>query len=273
MLRSSVQTALAVSLLACGGRSGLDVLRDADVPDDGSVVDAALDVSLPPDCATPGGVRICGGSLDCPWLTAPTCAGQGCLPSGEPDAGACFTDLPDKGDQPCSACSDGQVCVYRGSALVCAPQDLCETLWADGDELACRYSDKSAYTNAPLPTPSGTCPGNLGGGGPHMPFLVCGGSCGDCGAFPTPPCVGRSPGRPFGLCPELVGVSETPSVCSVMNGSGSGCPWTGIPNSCAVFRDAIADEPVAEQYGFCLTTSNCSAAAAVLPGGLLCFQD
>jgi hypothetical protein len=48
-------------------------------------------------CATPEGVRICGGSHSCPWLTTAECSG-GCVPTGaDGTTGVCWTDLPDKG--------------------------------------------------------------------------------------------------------------------------------------------------------------------------------
>lgn len=255
-------------LSACGGRTTLygDATADAATRDAASLIDAGFDgmVLESGPCATPEGVRICGGDRHCPWLVPPGCRGQGCTPTGAgEDTGVCWTDLPDKGDRLCAACEDGEVCAFRGtSELICVPQDVCSTLWIAGDTTGCRYADKSDYTDAPLPSPSGSCPGNLGG-----KFALCGGDCGGC---PSTPCVGRSPGRPFGICawPDLLGPQGSISTCSVPPGAASCYDHSA---SCAVFSVAAHDAPEARQYGLCLPASVCADASRSLPGGLHCF--
>jgi hypothetical protein len=262
-------TILLVLAASCGGRTMLDAWVDAGYDGGDAGVEAASPDAGP--CSTPEGVRICGGTRDCPRLTAPTCAGYGCSqtdPGG--NAGVCWSDLPDKAAQLCNACSDGKVCVYRGpSELICAPPDLCQLLWEDGDTAACTYADKSAYTEAPLPSSSGPCPGGLGGesGG----YLICDGACGDCGPLGLP-CVGRSSGRPFGICPSLdpTGSQRTFATCSIVSGHSTACPGNA-QYSCAVFVVDPANQNVAQEYGLCVPAPLCQKIAAVLPGGLDCF--
>lgn len=256
-------------LIACGGRSTL-YGETTDAGAEGppaAYQDAASERSLLDSgpCDTPEGVRICGGSQHCPWLTPPECPGQGCTQTGsDPSTGVCWSDLPDKGQRLCAACNDGEVCVFRGTGeLICAPTDLCETLWGDGDTLGCRYADKSRYTNVALPTPSGPCPGGLAG-----QFILCGGECGDCPS--RLPCVGRSPGRPFGICATFApgGTQQVVSTCSVPPGAYD-CRDQAA--ACAVFTLSPSDEPLAKQYGLCMPASDCNKAAEVMPGGLRCY--
>jgi hypothetical protein len=247
-------------VFGCGGRTGLGA--DLDL---GAARDAGADVlqTLVLDggtpCRTRSGVRICGGSARCPWLTAPDCPGRGCEETG-PDSGTgvCFSDLSDLGDRLCTACNDGEVCAFRGAAdLVCVPQDLCATLWNAGGTSACRYADKSAYTNLVLPVPSGACPGNLGAS-PGLSAIICGGPCGACS--PGAPCAGRSPGRPFGVCAEY-NFDGMPT-------EGS-CAGAALPGSCGIFEVAPADQPEADKYGF-IIMADCPEIATSLPGGFRC---
>jgi hypothetical protein len=262
--------AFALVSISCGGTTEYATLVDAgdagvvgdgENPGDESSSDSSA-------CATSEGIRICSGASDCPALPAPQCIGEGCTasPSGG-SAGICWSDLSDDGNRSCATCKDGEACAFRSSGeLVCVPFDLCALLWSNGDEDACRYADKSSFTNAPLPVPSGSCPGNLGA--PNQD-IVCGGDCGNCGNSSLP-CVGRSPGRPFGLCPTPVpampGVLGT---CSVALDASMACPGALSSYSCAVFGSG--SDSVASAYGICMPAASCASAASVLPGGLTCF--
>lgn len=111
-----------ISLVGCGGRTPLEAVPlDAAAPD-GAEPDAMSENGLFPNgpCETPEGVRICGGEHDCPWLSAPTCAGYGCTRAGNAgvDAGVCWSDLADKGSRLCDACNDGEVCIFRDESTL-----------------------------------------------------------------------------------------------------------------------------------------------------------
>ena len=259
---------LGLGLFGCGGRTVLYAAEAGVGIDDASFERTGPDGSAVQDanggpCETPDGVRVCGGDHQCPWLTPPTCSGRGCTPTGAGQTtGLCWTDLPDKGDRLCAACNDGEVCALRGSSqLVCVSTDVCTTLWEQGDTAGCRYADKSDYTNASLPAPTDACPAGLAG-----QYILCGG---DCGACPSTPCVGRSPGRQFGICAWLQSASPQSviSTCSVPPGSLD-CDQNF---ACAVFQVSANDEPLAKTYGLCIPASDCDKAAQVLPGGLHCY--
>jgi hypothetical protein len=256
---------LAVLVLeACGGRSQLSLGDGRTDAGDTRPADAAFADQAEgggSSCETPEGVRICGGKSHCPWLRPPECPGEGCTPTGAgANAGVCWSDLSDKGDRRCAACNDGEVCAFRQSGeLVCVPPDLCELLWDAGDLTGCRYADKSDYTNALLPTPSGPCPGALDG-------TLCGGDCGPCPGDRI--CVGRSPGRPFGVCALTEVGSSTPATCSAAPPYAT-CNVAG-PASCAVFHVPARDQSQAEQYALCMYVSECRQASTVIPGGLAC---
>lgn len=262
----------AATALACGGRTPLlGGFPDAAASTDGAT-DAPCEEGGPSGgpCATLDGVRICGGVHNCPWLSPPICAGHGCTPAGDTDAdaGVCWSDLTDKGSRLCDACNDGEVCIFRdATTLVCAPPDLCQLVWNDGDTTSCRYADKSAYTNEPLPEPSGACPDNLGAPSPRV---LCGGACGDCGD-PNVPCVGRSPGRPFGICPSLTyGPQPGVATCSIAPSNIRHCP--NATDECAVFQVDSANQTLADEHGLCLWGPYCERAKAVYPGGLICHS-
>ena len=259
--------AASACLIACGARTPLnDQGPDGSGADSGALHEAASDAldELGPDsggCETPEGVRICGGVNNCPWLEPPSCRGHGCTETGaDADAGVCWTDLPDVGNRLCSACNDGEVCVFRGAnELICVAEDVCQTLWDAGDTVGCRYADKSTYTNATLPSPLGPCPGDLSG-----QLILCGGACGGC---PGTPCVGRSPGRPFGVCAwQESGASQGAiSTCSVPPGAYD---CTDHTQACAVFAVQATNESLAMMYGICMPASDCAKAAQFMPGGL-----
>lgn len=176
-----IHAAFAMWLLGgCGGRTDLPS-NDASDPHDGAGVTCEA-----------AGVRLCGGA--CPSLEPPECPGYGCTPALDrttldPTAGGvCWYDLPEHTTRACAACEDGEACAYRGPEdLVCVPRAVCSALWALGDTKACRYADKSAYTNDATPVPDFCPPGGDG--------LVCGGTCA-CKEH----CIGRSPLHPFGIC-------------------------------------------------------------------------
>jgi hypothetical protein len=260
--RISCPRAIAILVLAvgCGARTSIDLAAsstDAEVPAD-AFVDTGPDADA---CRTPGGVRICGGSHHCPWLDTRDCPANGCEPTGATsDTGVCFSDLADMGTRPCDYCQDGEVCAWRKQGLVCVPMDLCTALWSAGDLNGCRYSDKTSFDDSPLPTPSGPCPGGLGVR-PGQNAVLCGGACGGCAA--SLPCVGRSPGRPFGVCANAL--AGFPATCQAA-ASNQCAPGA----SCAIFNVPQPDQSVADQYGMCMLLPECHDAEGVLPGGLSC---
>lgn len=258
---------------ACGGRTTTDT--PGGTPDAGD--DAAS--AFPPHgpCASADGVRVCGGTNDCPALTPPACPGFGCTAALDVSTevpstgGVCWSDLSDQGGTLCAACDDGSVCIQRGTQqLVCVSPHVCEALWDDGVQDVCRYADKSAYNHQALPEPSGPCPVAAGQN------WACGGACGACRNGEH--CVGRSPSHPFGICtwPPLDPLPDG-APCSI-GPSGAADPWcdpqnrTDTSSVCAVFRVSSADESVAMQYGICIPRNPCLAMAASLPGGIDCYD-
>lgn len=216
-------------------------------------------------CA-PDGVRLCGGTEDCPELGFEECPGVGCTPVSDRDTtadlavGVCWPDVPDWVNRKCHACPDGDVCVHRGTdGLDCVPFSVCAALDELGAGQSCRYADKSAFDGDALPTPAGPCPGGAGD-------FSCGGDCGDCFIGL---CTGRSPGRPFGLC---VGTASNGLACSAPAG-GAVSPPCSYFQYCAVFDADAADDPVARRFGVCMEKEECLGAAAVLPGGLRCIDE
>ena len=88
------------------------------------------------------------------------------------------------------------------------------------------------------------------------------------------PCVGRSPGRPFGICAALA-IGLTPGTVATCSVSAQGlvttpCPMNGAYD-CAVFDVPTRDVREARRYGLCMFSADCEQAQRVLPGGLHCF--
>jgi hypothetical protein len=220
-------------------------------------------------CATPEGVRICGGTSDqCAWVGSDECPGGGCarpfdrILGGDAAGGVCFADLPDWGNRACWGCHDGEVCIERKQGeLMCVPESVCAALWQLGVRGACRYADSSAYDGRPLlRLPS--CPD------PSAGLRLCGGPCDeDCQFAQLAPCAGRSPDHPQGFCFIPGGL------CSLdESGYTRPCPAVSSSSYCGVYRVSDADAPVARQYGQCLADYKCLALSAKLPGGFECYD-
>ena len=273
-MRAIVTFGLGLVLLACGGKahsSTLDVAPTAGA--DGSTMPSH------PPCASADGIRLCGGVAACPWLDVSECPGAGCTAASDINSGAistggiCWSDLPDKGVFDCSQCSDGEVCIQRDAQrLICVSAAVCEALWDDGLRDVCRYADKSPYDHQTLPEPSGACPG-----GPHS--RACGGACPAC--VGGGPCVGRSPGRPFGVCnvPSAEVPASDPGAFESCSHDSIGplARWCDPHDSrevaaCAVFKIAGADMSVSNRYGVCVAADICAATVSGFPGGLDCFD-
>ena len=197
----------------------------------------------PGACAAEG-VRFCGG--DCG-----PCDDASCIvpraPDGQvADVAVCFRDLADRGERVCSACGDGEACLYRSPRqLVCVPDAVCQALAARGAAHLCRFSDKSAYdAERPIASTSADCP---------HPSL-CGGCCGDCELGGA--CVGRSPTRPFGVCADREG--ERPfwrQSCAVLRHRDGDLQEYPVIANCAVFTGPEIDPEVALLNG--LSVPNC----------------
>jgi hypothetical protein len=273
--RSLGPLAVLVALWSCGGRvGGASAPADGTVgPDGGSAPGSAS-----PQSCVAGGVRLCGGA--CKWLDGATCPPSGCeaisgLGGETSAAGVCWSDDPEA-TVSCATCADGDACLQRSSsALVCVPADVCYSLWREGYQNVCRYADKAAFDDRPLPVATG-CPAGA-------PPVVCGGDCPACGSSLGTRCIGRSPDHPFGLCAELENDSNPADpgllrTCSLVgNKYRVGCPWGGSSSapsySCAVFRTGPADQAAAKAAGLCMRAEACQAAAVTLPGGLDCYGE
>ena len=195
-------------LTACGGNVVVDVDAGAGAgqstgPASGSSSSSGVGGATP--CRAADGVRLCGGAdQQCPALNPPVCPGFGCTPALDVDtfadepAGVCWSDLPGGGLTPCIACADGQVCVQRArDELFCTDPAVCQALYGLGATTACRYADKAAFDDEPLPDAPDACPVVAGSN------ALCGGGCGACGPIGYI-CTGRSPAHPLGVCAETL---------------------------------------------------------------------
>lgn len=271
--------AAVAALLGCAGRSDIAPFGGgADGSGSGAAgaANATGGFASHPPCASADGVRLCGGSDDCPWLVPPECPGFGCTHAPEvtsfapSNAGVCWSDLAEP--EACVACFDGDVCLQRDAAqLLCVAPTVCEALWDLGATGVCRYADKSRYDHQHLPVPAGACPG-----GDATAGVVCGGDCPSCllsgDAFAR--CVGRSPHHPFGLCvaPFAYHGADAILVCS-LDPTGAVVIACDSPyHYCGVFETPPEDAPAAQRYGVCVETGACVAAALHLPGGLRCYD-
>jgi len=279
-MRAALIAAVIPLLTSCGGRTALVFVDNGGAGGAPSSSSASTGgdggsggVVQHPPCVSADGIRLCGGSDECPWLSAPECPGYGCTStielysSAESKAGVCWADLIDNGSNPCIACKDGEACVYRApDRLICVSLEVCEALWDMGETNVCRYADKRAYDHQPLPAPTGPCPTS-------WYLTLCGGECGDCdGMIAT--CTGRSAGRPFGLC--IPKTSNGQHATCELNADGQIIQWcqsTPFAAVCAVFDVPDADVAEARHYGVCMERNLCTAAAASMPGGLHCYDE
>ena len=228
----------ACILVSCGAR---DSLWTGDSLDGGS---AASTGDSPIDC-TPAEIRLCGAATPCPPMDSEACPGVGCTPvsnatTGELlEIGICWPDLDDWVSSRCFVCRPGEVCVhYTEGESYCAPLEVCETLLALGAGDACRYTDKTTFTGAPLAIGS-ACP-------EHM----CGTGCLSCGA--SGDCVGLSPTHPYGLCaPETLNDG-----CSL---TVPDCP---AQRRCGIFNVPAEDQAYAEANGICISAYDCELGEA-----------
>ncbi|MCC6526401.1 MAG: hypothetical protein IT373_27385 [Polyangiaceae bacterium] len=158
------------------------------------------------------------------------------------------------------------MCVQKATEqLVCAGSAVCRALWDLGAKSVCRYADKSAYDNQALPVPTGPCPGGT------IFQRLCGGACGACDPV-YEVCTGRSPLHPFGFCAPA-GLSGAAAPCALAPGGGMALPCAFPDDYCGIFEVPVADAPAAAAYGICLSQPGCTHLAAVLPGGIRCFDQ
>lgn len=209
------------------------------------------------DCE-PAGIRICGME-GCPPLRFEGCPGVGCTETADRDTGAllaggiCWPDIDEFANASCTVCPDGQACAHRADGgLICVPFEVCAELYETGSTEACRYADKSPFTNEPFAT-GGTCL-------PSTPQALCGNECDCVSAYG---CTGRSATQPLGVCIDPLT-------------DGDGCtaadPTTCFESLqyCAIFNVDGASQGVADKYGFCLDQERCLVAAAA--GVVSCYD-
>lgn len=244
-------------MLACGGEA---VVTDAgDSGPDGT----AFDGGTPDDagftaCSTPEGLAICGTATPCAVLGSPPC--QACT---FPEAGVsiCTDTVVNGFHGSCAACGDGLVCIDQSGGtvanegLVCVDYNL-GVLIAKYDAALVHYADLGDWTGDPLPKPA-TCPGVSG-------FTLCGGNCGGCSAGEV--CTGRSPLHPYGFCFDALGERCTAD-------KSVPCDADAGPQSCFVFNVQPDAQPIANDYGKCMSPAMCQAIATGLPGGGTCYAQ
>lgn len=232
---------LALVLAACQS-----VVETGDASSSNSSIDD-------PRCVTPDGYRVCLGVPKCSFDPCSLCT-YASLEHVAP----CFNDTyPPSGVHALDGCVDGRVIWGQfwdpWTPVFCIPYEMTELFCKNGDENFVRYADYSTFVcGAPPPEPT-TCP--------SVPGLnLCGPSCGAC-----PPeksiCSGRSPLHPFSFC--MPALSD---LCSVSD------PKCTAGQSCFLFTDAPADQPIADLYGRCIPSADCTAAAEGLPGGGKCIS-
>jgi len=245
---------------ACGARSSLETSGPAGGA--GGVGSSKSSTGTAALC-DPAGIRLCKNP-ECP-LAPGACPGLGCTPSADRETGApettgvCWDDIPTFVTEQCSACKGDQVCVHRSSTeLVCVPFAVCDALYKLGAGAACRYGDKSPFTDEPI-AQSPVCP-------PGHDYQICGGACGDClgtGGY-ADRCVGRSASRPIGICTDGM-----PYLCSFKEDGTAIQPCADAVSYCAIFKLAPPDDVYARLYGVCVGKAACVADAQVTP--LLCL--
>lgn len=243
------------------------------VRSDASADAAGDEVRVDPNsqCSTPSGAQICGGPGKC---------------SGHCDAVKCgFDAVYGATDEPrfclgtgqafgrssggdCNACEDGNICFLEDARVVpggltdasvfgfmaCGKPEIATFLTRINKESWLRYSDRSAWTGMPLPTPN-TCPSY-----PGLP--LCGGPCGGCPQDQI--CIGRSPLHPFSIC--VPAPPTGPSTCK----RGNTCWGGAVPRRCLTFKVDDASQPIADYSSLCIPSDACDAAAKYLPGGAFC---
>ncbi len=238
-------------IAACGGEitdNGQDGGADTGLAGDGSGTDAGYT-----QCVAPNDDSLCGGQC------SDVCAsGFPCLKDTQEVLGLC----PRKGAHlggDCTRCADGYLCTDRTTltdpaGAYCADEEYGVLLAMNGKSDWVRYSDRAAYTGAPIPPPPTTCP--------DVPGLhLCGGACGDCpsGWF----CIGRSPMHPISLCFPPGANSQGPYSCSKPG------PCDIIGQHCFTFKVDSASQAIADANGLCVTDAQCPLAAQY-PGGGSC---
>ncbi len=266
---------LAITMGGCiffaNGTEALDAgpEMDAGAGVDHGVADAGWGDGNWTQCTSPvvEGLAVCGGPFHCS-ATSAACSGCGDCLFNDPGCTAqdplntCINDgLVAAADgtpaRSCPACPDGNICVamFTGfESFTCAPYDLGVLFAKNGASDRVRYADMGLWTGALLPPPPVTCPSV-----PDLQF--CGGKCGTCPSGQV--CAGRSPLHPNSFC-----VPQGSGPCPI---GGNVCPWSpdaGV--GCLKFTVQPDAQAVANQWGLCVPTSLCEAAAAGLPGGATC---
>jgi hypothetical protein len=241
--RSMALPLFALAALACGGRTVGAESGGADGGGDDGALDASSVDAGYTKCTAPNGDSLCG------TLCGDQC-GMGCV--GGVDDGYCSKYVGD-----CLSCTDGHLCVGKADtppALDCADEEIGVLLARNGEADHVRYADFSAYTGAPIPPAPAQCP--------SIPGLdLCGGACGECPAGFA--CIGRSPLHPISTCFRINSYAPWPITCQ----SSADC--SGAVPGCFHFVVDPASQPLADAYGFCVSSAKC-AAAGQYPGGAKC---
>ncbi len=247
----------AVWLVACGGRSELDVTEPSAFDSSAPPIDAS---AWPDACVTPDEVyAVCNGPRGCfpPDARTPDAACVACLtdPNDPSAVGMCYSES--SGTPKAAIAADGELYVAPDPRFVSAigawvafPFEVGELFANNGGGSRVRYADYMPWTGAPLPLPE-TCP-------TFSSFRICGGNCGIC--MTDEICSGRSPNHPYGICAR--------GGCGSVVGDGG---WHGCSGeSCLVFQSSDDGQPLANANGFCFSASACDEAATAYPGGVIC---
>jgi hypothetical protein len=255
---SASAAALATVLTSCGARSSISGDGGAATGQTSASSSASTTGAGGP--CTVDGIRLCKNP-EC-TIPAGACPGLGCTPAADretgmpEEAGVCWADVPNFLTESCTACKDGEVCVHRSpTELFCVPFDVCDRLYKLGATTACRYADKTPFTDAPLES-GASCP--LG-----MTNLLCGGACGACKITYPWACVGRSATRPFGVCVSAFSVNQPPFLCSY---DATGKPIQPCTLGwCAVFDNPAPDNVISQRFGVCMPGNDCVSASKGTP--------
>jgi hypothetical protein len=229
--------------------------------------DAATDVhadglGVDPNCVAPSGVSICGGEHQC-GAQCKNCAAvypnqdAGELrPCGDANYSVVSADTGMCPDGALNACDGAwtSMCWFDR----CVTEDLAQLYAKSSRPDLALYADRATYTGAPLPPPPGVCPST------PTDLHLCGGACGNC-PNSTDACTGRSPLHPVSLC-----IPGPPKTAICQRNNQKTCTGLFSDHSCLVFKVDDAAQATADNSGFCVPTTLCTAAAAAYPGGVTC---
>ncbi len=256
---------LVAGVLGCGGRIGAG--------DDGGAADGGLsdgggggDGGGWTKCSSPSGILICGGpnqcGADCSQCAPPQLGTDGgalrvCQGGTDPE--------PPDGNE--WQCPDGALngtiweCPSCSPLTGCVKEELAQLYALNGRPDLALYSDRSAYTGAPIPPPPTTCPPVSAG------LNLCGGACGACPDPAHQTCTGRSPLHPVSMCQDTY---NTTDALPCQRGDGGFCSTLDNGRMCLTYTLDSASQATADHYSMCVASSICLAAAQSYPGGAFC---